>query len=635
MDFIRRFPVTVFLLLANCLVFAGCYYQAKTFSEPVWMLTLVRMGAEFNPLTLDHEWYRLFTHMFLHGHLMHLALNMYALFVAGSTLEPEVGSGKFIWVYFLSGLAAALNSLYWNLFTVGVGASGAIFGLFGFSVVLNLLLSHRKGLPVTSIIINFAIFLAVNLLFAKAFHADNAAHLGGLAMGAALAGLAHLQNDYQRIKAEYLLLPLLIVIFFLLPRYQVSYYHFFMRVLAQEDSAKALFSNRSLTDAQLAEGFKKENSGWDSTLKMLDRQKYLPEVLHNDTFKLRRYIGLRKRENDFRITMVTRESYIYLDSIEFAGDQMKPFLHLDYVPPRLRQATSKEPPPDDRAPQEPIQVWFDEDWIELASGPGKFYRIGVRDSLLQWQGKVRDFYGNGEIQMKGGYRNNEHDGVFIYYSDHHTYESAGRYSDGRRVGKWENYYHNGRLESEEYYGNRFFLKNYWDSTGIQQVKDGFGHVVKHYADGTIAEEGDYRDGNQESIWKGYHANGGLFFEEYYVRGRLVRGRSQNPQGKTFIYDESSFYPVPADGWRKMESYLHEEARKVSPRTGGRVRLSFRVTTKSTIADIKVEKSLSKELDAKAKEILLHSPPWLPAHTHGFEPADGLNYVNIDFTGSSN
>jgi len=119
MDFIKRFSVTLFLLLSNTLVFIACYYQAKTFSEPTWTLTLLQMGAEFNPLTLDKEWYRIFTHMFLHGHIMHLAFNMYAYFLLVLFWSRKIGTKKFIWVYVLAGIAASVSSLYWNLFTIG------------------------------------------------------------------------------------------------------------------------------------------------------------------------------------------------------------------------------------------------------------------------------------------------------------------------------------------------------------------------------------------------------------------------------------------------------------------------------------------------------------------------------------
>ena len=69
-----------------------------------------------------------------------------------------------------------------------------------------------------------------------------------------------------------------------------------------------------------------------------------------------------------------------------------------------------------------IQVWYNEAWEELPAGPGKFYRMGTRDSLGRWQGPVRDYFANGDVQMKGAYTDNLRDGVFIYYTDHNTYQ---------------------------------------------------------------------------------------------------------------------------------------------------------------------------------------------------------------------
>jgi membrane associated rhomboid family serine protease/antitoxin component YwqK of YwqJK toxin-antitoxin module len=630
MDFIRRYPATAFLIVANSLVFIVCYYVAKTFSDPEWALTLLRFGAEFNPLTLDREWYRIFAHMFLHGHIMHLAFNIYALFSIGSVLEPEVGTKKFIGVYLITGVAAALNSLYWNLFTIGVGASGAIFGLFGFSVVLNVFNSSKQGRPIVPILINFGIFLVINLLFAKALHADNSAHLGGLVTGAILAGVFVLSPDSD-FKAEYIFAFLLVGVYFLLPRYQVHYYHFFGKVLAQEDSAKMLFVGRNLSDDQFARRLKNQNTEWNNVLKSLDSIEYLPAELHLDTFKLRHYIRWRKIENDYRYTMVERESYIYLDSIEYADSQIIQYLSLDHIPPRLGQslaAPAEQPARDE--PLEQVQVWYDQNWEELPSAPGKFYRIGARDSVGQWQGKVKDFYANGDVQMKGGFRNNSRDGVFIYYSNHHTYEAAGRYRDDRRVGKWENYHNNGKIESEEYYRDGYFLKSYWDSSGVQQIKNGFGRVIKKNSAGLTIEEGAVRDGKQQDLWVGHYPNGELFFEEYYINGRLIRGRSQDPQGKNFVYDATSYYPSPEIGRQKMEIYLHTEAQKMNTKIEGSVKLSFRVMPSGNIVDVRAEKSLSKELDEKAKDILLRGPHWLPAHDHGFVAIDGPGTVSIDF-----
>ena len=123
---------TMALILINLVAFVACWYNVGTFEEPLWTKGLLAAGAEFAPLSLDKEWHRALTHLFLHGSVFHLAFNMYALFTTGGVIEQQVGTIKFLWIYFLCGLGASLASLFFNLFTIGVGASGAIFGLFGF-----------------------------------------------------------------------------------------------------------------------------------------------------------------------------------------------------------------------------------------------------------------------------------------------------------------------------------------------------------------------------------------------------------------------------------------------------------------------------------------------------------------------
>lgn len=632
MKWIRTAPVTVFLLLANVLVFGYVYFQAGSFEEPGWTLLLLQMGAEYNPLTLDREWYRLFTHQFLHGHIPHLLFNMYALVSVGMALEGEIGSNKFAWLYFLSGLAAAVSSLYFTLFTIGVGASGAIFGLFGFSLVLNLFHSKKQGLPIAPILINFGIFMAINLLFASALRADNSAHMGGLAMGVLLAAGSILQPRSESIRMEWMAVMIIAAIYVMLPRYQVDYFKFFQRVLDVQDSARLTF-RQGLTDDQFLLAFRKDKHNWMGVRQQLDSLKEVPPALESDTFKLRRYLRWKWQQASYRVTMVEKESYIYMDSIEIADQKMTPFLSLDYVLNLTRTLPEEEPQPLPREGPSPIKQWYDANWQEIPYPPGSFYRIGVRDSIGRWQGPVRDHYANGDVQMKGAYQDSKQEGIFIYYSDHGTYESAGRYEMGNRVGKWESFFPNGRLESEVYYRDRYFLKSLWDSLGNQLVREGEGHVVKRYSNGVVAEEGSYRDGYQEGVWQGRHADGQPFYEEYYSQGRLVRGRSRDPQGRSYVYDFSSFFPVPEGGFANYRGYLERETARIMPDVDGTVVLSFRINPGGAMLDLEVEKSVSLATDTKAKEIVSNGPRWLPAHEHGYVPVDGFQRVEVTFVKS--
>jgi TonB family protein len=400
-------------------------------------------------------------------------------------------------------------------------------------------------------------------------------------------------------------------------------------VLAAEDSARQMFSGNH-TDDYYLQALKKSNARWDTALSKLSAHAYLPKELHRDTLKLRHYIKWNKKENLFRITMIERESYIYLDSIELAQDSIRSFMRLDY--PLVMTLSDKKEEPEDKGPvYETVQVFYNAEWEEVPGEPFSYYRIGTRDSLGRWQGRLQDYYANSDVQMKGSYKNDERDGIFIYYSDHKTYQSAGRYRADRSVGKWETYHNNGVLESEVYYTDRYFLKNLWDSTGKQLVKDGYGKVKEQYPNGVVSNEGEYRDGYKEGYWYGRHPSGKMYYEENYYRGRLVNGRSKNVEGETFVYDESSLFPLPVGGYKNLKEYIQGAVKQTNERVRGTVRLSFRVTSTGRLTDFKVLQSISKQADDQAKQIIKSGPQWIPAKNHGCENVDGFAFVDVEFS----
>ena len=123
------------------------------------------------------EWYRVITVALIHGNFLHLGFNMYALLVLGNPLERLFGQIRFLAIFFFSLIAGSLTSLYLNpAYQLSVGASGALFGLFGaFALV-----AKRIGADVKSILV------IIGINFAMAFFLpgiDWHAHLGGLIGG--------------------------------------------------------------------------------------------------------------------------------------------------------------------------------------------------------------------------------------------------------------------------------------------------------------------------------------------------------------------------------------------------------------------------------------------------------------------
>ncbi|MBZ5857309.1 rhomboid family intramembrane serine protease [Flavihumibacter profundi] len=144
---------------------------------------LLAWGANFRPVTTNGEWWRLLTNTFLHGGLMHLLANMYGLIFVGIFLEPRLGKTRFAIIYLTTGILASLSSLYFHEPAVSIGASGAIFGLYG--VFLSLLLTNVFPKDFSkAFLVSTLIFIGYNLLMGFAGAGiDNAAHIGGLLSG--------------------------------------------------------------------------------------------------------------------------------------------------------------------------------------------------------------------------------------------------------------------------------------------------------------------------------------------------------------------------------------------------------------------------------------------------------------------
>jgi membrane associated rhomboid family serine protease/antitoxin component YwqK of YwqJK toxin-antitoxin module len=632
MEFIKKMPATLGLAVINIAVFLWIYLEVGTTSGPEWHYALLEKGGLYNPLTLDGQWYRIFSSMFLHGSWLHLGLNIYGLFAVGQDIEGRVGTKKFILVYFLGGAAGALSSLYFNMFVLGVGASGAIFALFGFALVVDIRRSIEEGTSVAPVIVNFVVFLGINLLIATPLSGDNFAHLGGALCGAVFGVICF---GFKK-PATLIIAPLLIVIYFLLPRYQVEYFNFFQGIISIQDSLQVVLSNTSRPEDQFLEDYRRVNNRWDSTMNMLNAISYTPEELASDTFRLRRFIRYKKAMGNYRITMIERESYIYADSINIADDSVQKYRTLEHVLDiryKPQQDTTADEP--EGPPLETVRIFYDSNWVEIPYPPSvptarqaAYYRIGQRDTAGRWQGPVADYYRNGRFQMKGSYKDDKQDGIFIFYNEKGGYSSAGIYNKNRRSGKWETFHPNGKLEMEIYYRDRYFLKSLWDSTGVQMVKDGNGREIHRYANGVTAIEGEYIDGYQEGYWYGRHENGAMYFEENYIHGRLINGRSRSKTGKTAVYDESSLLALPEGGFKKLDEYIRSKVK--DPAGKGTVKLSFRVTPSGVLTDWTVEQSVSKKLDQLAKEIVLSGPRWLPAKLHGLEPANGFGFVSVEF-----
>lgn len=176
--------VSPILVVINILVFlalAGANQSFSSFDVP----SLYYLGVNFSPWVEQGQWWRLFTSIFLHFGLMHLAFNCVSTLFLGRLLEDFVGRRIFLLVYLLSGIAGSLASFIFNKEVFSAGASGAVFGLLGLFIAI-LLANVMQAELRKHWLKQIGIILGLNLMIGLVAPVDNAAHLGGLAAGALL-----------------------------------------------------------------------------------------------------------------------------------------------------------------------------------------------------------------------------------------------------------------------------------------------------------------------------------------------------------------------------------------------------------------------------------------------------------------
>lgn len=158
--------------------------------------TLILFGAKYVPaITELGQWWRLVTAGFLHGGVVHILMNSWALFDLGAQVEESFGTARYLTIYFVSTVTGFLASTYWTL-NLSVGASAGIFGLIGAMIALGTRRVSRSRFSTSGMFTRYAFYgLAFGLL--PGLNIDNAAHVGGLAGGfvtAYLAGTPKLTN---------------------------------------------------------------------------------------------------------------------------------------------------------------------------------------------------------------------------------------------------------------------------------------------------------------------------------------------------------------------------------------------------------------------------------------------------------
>lgn len=253
-DWNNKALVVKTIMAANIAVFVAMLAMSggeSFFSPTVWFL--LQWGANCGAYTLHGEYWRLISAAFLHSGIMHIGMNMLVLWDVGPVVEKIYGSKRFLILYFFAALTASLNTLFWNPGTVSVGASGAVFGVFG--ALLAFYQTHRSSIPAEVIKDKSRLVAAVigyNIIYGiMQPNIDNAGHLGGVVggfiIGAILSPKEPLQRRIRLTEALGTVLALAACFGFWtvdkqVPMAKSSQYYYFMadRLLKQGKTAEAI-----------------------------------------------------------------------------------------------------------------------------------------------------------------------------------------------------------------------------------------------------------------------------------------------------------------------------------------------------------------------------------------------------------
>ncbi len=160
--------------------------------------SLVSSGALVSQFVAAGQWWRLLTCVFVHIGVIHFLFNMYALLSVSSFLEEELGAARYLALFLLTGLGGSAASYLLHTRVISAGASGAIFGLIGFSISYFRRQGSARARDIRGFMIRWALYAFLFGLFVRA---DNYAHAGGFTAGLLLGSIMELREDDKRRRA--------------------------------------------------------------------------------------------------------------------------------------------------------------------------------------------------------------------------------------------------------------------------------------------------------------------------------------------------------------------------------------------------------------------------------------------------
>ncbi len=330
----KGYFITPILLDLNILIFILMAVRGVNIMLPD-NESLLNWGANFRPMTLEGEWWRLITNCFLHIGIFHLLMNMYALLYIGVLLEPHLGKTRFISAYLLTGVTASVASLWWHDLTISAGASGAIFGMYGVFLAMlttNLIEKTARKALLTSI----TVFVGYNLINGLKGGIDNAAHIGGL-LGGLIIGYAFIPSlkkpEEQKLKLSTIgLLAVLTLtssfaVYNIIPNDLGEYDTQMKEFMYMEKMALAVYNQPENTPKEEILNEIKDRGiyYWKENIKLIDSFKDLdlPLEFRTRNSHLKEYCELRIKSYELLYRAISEDTDKYKSQIEDYNKQIE------------------------------------------------------------------------------------------------------------------------------------------------------------------------------------------------------------------------------------------------------------------------------------------------------------------------
>jgi rhomboid protease GluP len=324
----KNYLVTPILIDLNILVFVIMVLGGANMVNPEhsWML---EAGANMRSLTMNGEWWRLFTAMFLHYGILHLLMNMIALYNIGMLLESLIGKWRFLGLYLATGIAASVSSVWWHDNVASVGASGAILGIAGVLIALlttPLIIEEVRK----SLLRSLGISIGLTLLMGFSGYIDNAGHIGGLLSGMIGGYLIFfdLKKFYYEKKKQYTFFFLALIVI-------AGLCVMFLRITPESTNINELLNRLEQNDHTAVSYLQEHEDGkgvspddyqkqtvtrWESCAaiadSMLDSQD-LPDQWQPIVLDLRAYSKLRISGSQYFYRWLTEKDSTFIDSADF------------------------------------------------------------------------------------------------------------------------------------------------------------------------------------------------------------------------------------------------------------------------------------------------------------------------------